>query len=263
MAMMTENSSRRRLSESESEQLIAEHAPLVKAIAQSLLRRLPPSVELDDLLQDGFIGLLGAILQTTKNHAGSQFQKYASLKIRGAMLDGLRENDPGTRSVRRTMRRVERAIHQLGHALGRSPNEDEVARSLVMPLAEYQKVLQEAHGYILFSIEDFDNGESTDEFLEWCMNTQSNPLAALERRVLQRKLLIAISDLSVREEEVMSLRYVNDFSMQQIVDRLGLTEGRISQVHSQAIAKLRAAVMGLDEKSSLLAPRRRAPEQPS
>ena len=254
---MIEIKKRRKLTETESERLITEHAPLVKAIAQSLLRKLPPSVELDDLVQDGYIGLLGAILQTTKERAGGQFLKYISQRVRGAMLDGLRENDPGSRSVRRAMRRVEHAIHELGNKLGRSPNEEEVALSLAMPLADYQRLLQEAHGYTLFSIEDFDDRDSTENFLEWCLITQSDPVAALERRALQRKLLIAISDLSAREEEVMTLLYVSNLTMRSIGARFDLSEGRISQIHSQAIAKLRAAVIGVEDRPSLLAPRRR------
>jgi RNA polymerase sigma factor for flagellar operon FliA len=255
-----ESKVRRRLTESESERLVTEHAPLVRAIAQSLLKKLPASVEFDDLVQDGFIGLLGAILQTTKARVGAHYLNYISQRVRGAMLDGLRDIDPATRSVRRAMRAVEHAINQLGHQLGRSPNEDEVARSLAMPLAEYQRLLQDAHGYTLFSIEDFDDRDSPDDFLDWCMNTRSDPLAALERRALQRKLLMAISDLSEREDEVMTLRYVEDLTMLRIGERLNLTEGRISQIHSQATAKLRAAVMDAQIAPSLLATRRRSPE---
>lgn len=257
---MAEINPRRKLTESESERLVREHAPLVKAIAQSLLRRLPSSVALDDLMQDGYIGLLGALLQSTKERAVGQFQKYLSQRVRGAMLDGLRQNDPGTRAVRRAMRRVEHAIHQLGHSLGRSPSEQEVAGALDMPLADYQRLLQEAHGYSVFSIADFDDGDSTEDFLEWCLVTQSDPVAALERQVLQRKLLIAISDLSAREEEVMVLLYVGDLTMRNIGERLELSEGRVSQIHAQTIAKLRAAVIGVEERPSLLVPRRRPAE---
>lgn len=257
---MVEAGRRRKLTESESERLVVEHAPLVKAIAQSLLRRLPSSVALDDLMQDGYIGLLGALLQATKQSVAGQFEKYLAQRVRGAMLDGLRQSDPGTRAVRRDMRRVEQAIHELGHTLGRSPGEDEVARALAMPLADYQRLLQEAHGYTVFSIEDFDDGESTVDFIEWCVVTQSDPLAALERRALQRKLLMAISELSAREEQVMLLLYVSDLTMRGAGEHLALSEGRISQIHSQAIAKLRAAVIGLEERPSLLALRRRPPQ---
>ncbi|MDD5249351.1 MAG: FliA/WhiG family RNA polymerase sigma factor [Rhodocyclaceae bacterium] len=249
---------RRRLTEAEGEQLLSRYGAVVNAIARSLIRKLPPNVELDDLIQDGYIGLLGALLQATKNRAGGQFQQYISLRIRGAMLDGLRENDPGTPKVRRAMRRVEQAIHVLGHQLGRSPHEEEVARSLGMPLADYQRLLQEAHGYTLLSIEDFDGGDATGDFFEWCMTTCADPVAALQRRALQRQLLIAISDLSEREQQVMSLHYVDELPMRHIAERLSLSGGRISQLHAQAIAKLRAAVIGADDAPALLAPRRRA-----
>lgn len=255
---MIERPARRRLTESESDRLITEHAPLVKAIAQSLLRRLPASVALDDLMQDGFIGLLGALLHATQEKAAGQFQKYLSQRVRGAMLDGLRQNDPGSRSVRREMRRVEMAIHELSHTLGRSPREEEVAAALDMPLAAYQKLLQEADGYTVFSLEDFNGGDASVNFLDWCATTKSDPVAALERRALQRNLLIAISDLTPREEEVMILLYVGDLTMRSIGEKIELTEGRVSQIHSQAIAKLRAAVIGADDSPSLLAPRRRA-----
>jgi RNA polymerase sigma factor for flagellar operon FliA len=248
---------RRKLTEEEGEQLIKQYGGLVNAIARSLLRKLPPNVELDDLVQDGYIGLLGALLQTTKNRAASHFQHYISLRIRGAMLDGLRDNDPGTPKIRRAMRRVEQAIHGLQHQLGRSPNEEEVALSLAMPLADYQHLLQEAHGYTLLSIEDFDGGDAAEHFLEWCVTTNSDPVAALQRRALQRQLLIAISDLSEREQQIMSLLYVDELPMISIAGRLALSCGRISQLHSQAIAKLRAAVIGVNEHPSLLAPRRR------
>lgn len=255
---MVERKMRRRLSDSESERLVTEHAPLVKAIAQSLLKKLPTSVELDDLIQDGYIGLLGAILQTTKERVGAHYLNYISQRVRGAMLDGLRDIDPATRAVRRAMRDVEHAIQQLGHQLGRSPNEEEVALSLTMPLGEYQRLLQDAHGYTLFYLEDFDTGDSPEDFLEWCLVTKSDPLAVLERHALQRKLLMAISDLSARENEVMNLRYVDDLTLLRISERLGLTEGRISQIHTQAVAKLRAAVIETESPPSLLSPRRRS-----
>lgn len=254
---MAESNRRRKLTQSESERLIAEHAPLVNAIARSLLKRLPSSVEFDDLVQDGYVGLLGAILQTTKARAGAQYLSYLSQRVRGAMLDGLREMDPAPRPVRRAMRAVEHAINQLGHELGRSPNEEEVALSLGMPLKEYQRLLQDAQGYAPLSIEDFDDRDSPADYLEWCMTNNSDPLAALERRAFQQQLLIAISDLSERENEVMTLHYVEDLTMVRIGRRLGLTEGRISQIHSQATAKLRATVMGAEATATLLAPRRR------
>ncbi|MBS1159383.1 MAG: hypothetical protein H6R15_1802 [Proteobacteria bacterium] len=258
MAVQDENG-RRKLTEEESEQLISQHAPLVKAIAKSLYKKLPASVELDDLVQDGFVGLLGAVLVATKEMADGHYLNYISQRVRGAMLDGLREIDPGSRAVRRQMRRVEQAIQQLEHQLGRSPSEGEIALALAMPLREYQLLLQKAHGYTLFSLDDFDDRAAPSAFLEWCLANQSDPSAALDRRALQQKLLIAISGLAVREAEVMHLRYLGDLPVRQIARRLELSEGRICQIHAQAIAKLRAAVIGRADSPALLAPRRRIP----
>lgn len=249
---------RRRLSDQECERLVTEHTPLVSAIARSLLRKLPPNVELDDLIQDGFVGLMVAIIQSTTVNAGRHYQVYISQRIKGAMLDGLRENDPATRHVRREMRRVEQAIHQLSHRLGRAPHEEEVAIALEMPLAAYQHLLQQADGYMLFSLEDFDDIDPGKDFLAWCATTSSSPLAALERKVVQRTLLLAISDLNEREEDVMKRYYVEGLNMRTIGAQLGITESRVSQIHAQAIAKLRAAVLGDEAKPSLLAPRWRA-----
>lgn len=245
----------KRLSDAECERLIAQHTPLVSAIARSLLRRLPANVEADDLIQDGMVGLLVAIIQSTTSQAGKNYHAYLSQRIRGAMLDGLRENDPGSRKVRHDMRRVEIAITQLCHRLGRMPQEGEVAEALGMALDAYQSLLQQADGYTLFSLDDFDEVRQERDFISWCANTNSNPVAALERKIVQRTLLLALSDLTEREGAVMQAYYSDDRTMREIGVLLGITEGRVSQLHAQAIAKLRAAVLGTDTQPSILKPR--------
>lgn len=247
----------RRLSPEESDQLIELYTPLVRSVALSLVRKLPKSVELDDLLQDGYIGLLSALLQSTRNNAEGQFRSYLEQRVRGAMIDGLREVAPSTRRVRREMRRVEKVISELCNKLGRQPSEREVAARLSVPVAEYQQLLQEANDYTLLSLEDFDCAEEPEsDFIGWCAATGCDPVAALQRRALQRRLLVAISDLSERESTVLTAYYVEDLTMSAIGNRLGVTEGRVSQIRTQAIARLRAAVL-VDNKPSLLHPRRR------
>lgn len=250
---------RKKLSADDTDRLLEKYAPLVRSIAQTMLRRLPASVEFDDLMQDGYIGLLGALLHSTRTTADGQYRNYLAQRVRGAMIDGLRENDPAGRGMRREMRRVEEAIRQLSQSLGVLPGEGEVAKALEMPLADYQRLLQEAHGYTLLSLEDF--GETSDDrnFLDWCSSTNADPVAALQRHALQRTLLVAISELSEREDEVMAAYYVEGLTMRLIGQRLSLTEGRVSQIHAQAIAKLRASVMQPgDRGSTLLSPRWRA-----
>lgn len=256
----THSPPRQKLSDADCERLIAQHTPLVSAIARSLLRRLPPSVQADDLMQDGMIGLLVAIIQSTTSQASKSYNAYLSQRIRGAMLDGLRENAPGSRRVRKDMRRVETVINQLCHQLGHMPMEGEVALAMGMPLEDYQSLLQQADGYTLFSLEDFDEVQQERDFISWCASTNANPIAALERKVVQRTLLRALSELTEREEQVMQAYYSNDQTMREIGTALGVTEGRVSQIHAQAIAKLRAAVLGDGAQPSILRPRWRPPE---
>jgi RNA polymerase sigma factor for flagellar operon FliA len=135
------------------EQTVQRFAPLVKRIAYHLMSRLPSSVQVDDVVQNGMIGLLDAI-ERFESGLGAQFETYATQRIRGAMLDGLRENDWLPRSLRREMRRIEAAIHELEQEAGRAPTESELANSLGMPLADYQKMLQDARGHQLVYLED-------------------------------------------------------------------------------------------------------------
>jgi RNA polymerase sigma factor for flagellar operon FliA len=174
------------------------------------------------------------------------------------MLDALRESDPGTRRVRREMRRVEIELHRLSHQLGRAPLESEIAEALEISLPAYQRLLMEAHGYRLLLIDDFAESDPESQFLDWCAQTSSDPLAALERKSLQRTLLVALSDLSANEQQVMTMYYVEEATMKDIGLRLGVSESRVSQIHTQAIAKLRAEVVCPEDQPSLLAPRRRA-----
>jgi RNA polymerase sigma factor for flagellar operon FliA len=146
------------------EQLVQRFVPLVKRIAYHLMARLPPSVQFDDLVQNGMIGLLDAIDRYQEGF-GAQFETYATQRVRGAMLDGLRENDWLPRNLRRELRRIETAINQLEHEHGRAPSERELAEALGMTLADYQKTLQDARGHQLVYIEDF-SGEGDEDFLE-------------------------------------------------------------------------------------------------
>ena len=255
---MTANGVKRRqsLTTSECERLVSEHAPLIRAIAFSIKRNLPDSVDVNDLIQDGYIALLGALLKTTTEAVRLQSRLYMSQRLRGAMMDGLRLNDPGSRTLRNTMRRAAREIQALGHKLGRPPLEGEVATSIRMSIAEYQRLLQDANKFALLSIEDLNNEDAAGDFIERCASTNADPAAALERRELQRDLLLAISSLTEREERVMSLLYVHDMTLRRVGEDLGLSEGRISQIHSTIVARLRAAVLG--EGRAVLAPRRRA-----
>jgi len=225
------------------EQLVSKYVPLVKRIAFHLMAKLPASVEIDDLVQNGMIGLLDAMSRYEEG-LGAQFETYAVQRIRGAMLDGLRDNDWLPRGARRDMRRVEAAIQKLEHRNGRQPSEGELAAALDLSLADYQKLLLEARGHQLVYLEDLTDGHG-DDFLERHGPTPApDPLALLEQADTRQALVAAIESLPEREKMMMALYYEQDLNLREIGEVLGVTESRVCQLHSQAIARLRAAVVG-------------------
>ncbi len=227
----------------DKDQLITRYAPLVKRIAYHLMAKLPASVQVEDIIQNGMMGLLDAISRYEEG-LGAQFETYAVQRIRGAMLDGLRENDWLPRSLRREMRRIEGAIHTLEQQHGRQPTERELAELLGMELGEYQRMLQEARGYQLVYFEDFGSDEE-DDFLErHVVGVADDPLAMLEDKNMRDILIQAIDDLPEREKMVMGLYYEEDLNLREIGEVLGVSESRVCQLHSQAIARLRSRISG-------------------
>ena len=224
------------------DQLAKHYAPLVKRIAYHLRAKLPASVQVEDIIQNGMLGLLDAMSRYEEG-LGAQFETYAVQRIRGAMLDGLRENDWLPRSLRRDMRRIETAIHTLEQQKGRQPTEGELAESLGMPLGEYQKMLQEARGYQLVYFEEFTDGDDDDYLDRHSVGTEElDPLARLLDKNMRDVLVRAIGDLPDREKTVMGLYYEEDLNLREIGEVLGVSESRVCQLHSQAIARLRSRI---------------------
>ncbi|HZV99110.1 MAG TPA: RNA polymerase sigma factor FliA [Methylophilaceae bacterium] len=224
----------------EKDQLLAQHAPLVKKIAYQLKAKLPASVEPDDLIQAGMMGLLDAVNRYEDNH-GAQFVTYASQRIRGAMLDELRSVDWVPRGVRKNMRDVETAIHALEQTLGRPPTEGEVAKRLDLPLDEYYEMLGDCSGHQLVYYEDFSDEDGSDSFLDRYMQEQSNdPLHGLLSSDFREALIDAINSLPEREKLLMGLYYEQELNLKEIGAVMNVSESRVCQLHSQAIARLRA-----------------------
>ncbi len=221
----------------DTQKSVAEYAQLVKRLAYQLAARLPSSVQVDDLVQAGMIGLLDA-LQGYDDGQGAQFETYATQRIRGAMLDELRDADWAPRSVRKQARDIENAIHQLQQSLGQAPSEQQIADTMGVPLPEYQQMLAEAHGHQLVHYEDFENedGETIGFNLT---DTRPTPFQVLHDASMRDTLVREIGELPEREKMVMAMYYQEDLNLKEIGAVLGVSESRVCQLHSQAILRLR------------------------
>jgi RNA polymerase sigma factor FliA len=219
--------------------VLTRYAPLVRRLGLQLVAKMPASVDLDDLIQAGMIGLLDAASRY-KEDQGAQFETYASQRIRGAMLDELRANDWLPRSMRKTSREVESAVHKVEQHLGRSASETEIAEYLNMPLDEYQAMLQDLHGSQLIYYEDFDRSADDEPFLDRYCVDRSDPLSALMDGSLRSALVDAIDKLPDREKLLMSLYYERGLNLREIGAVMEVSESRVCQLHSQAVARLRA-----------------------
>jgi RNA polymerase sigma factor for flagellar operon FliA len=222
-------------------QLLTDHMPLVKRLAHHMKAKLPPSVEVDDLVQAGMIGLLDAISRYEETH-GAQFETYAVLRIRGAMLDELRNSDWLPRSMRQNMRKIEAAMNSLQQKLGHPPSESEVARLLKLSLSEYQDMLGDSGGHQLVYYEDFHDNEGNDSFLDRYAVDDADPLRSLLDGDFRQAVIAAIDALPPREKILMGLYYEEEMNLKEIGAVMGVSESRVSQLHTQAVARLRAAL---------------------
>jgi RNA polymerase sigma factor for flagellar operon FliA len=222
-------------------QLLTDHMPLVKRLAHHMKAKLPPSVEVDDLVQAGMIGLLDAISRYEETH-GAQFETYAVLRIRGAMLDELRNSDWLPRSMRQNMRKIETAMSSLQQKLGHPPTESEVAKLLKLSLSEYQDMLGDGGGHQLVYYEDFHGDEGSDNFLDRYAVDDADPLRSLLDGDFRQAVIDAIDALPPREKILMGLYYEEEMNLKEIGAVMGVSESRVSQLHTQAVARLRSAL---------------------
>lgn len=217
--------------------LVSEHAALVKRIAYHLLSRLPPSVQVDDLIQAGMLGLLEAVRHYDHSQ-GASFETYAGIRIRGAMLDELRRYDWTPRSVHRKAREVAEAMRAIEAKTGRDARDAEVAEYLQISLSEYHQILQDALSCRIFSIEEMMEGG--DSVFDECADSDASPIERLTRAGFTEALADAISSLPERERLVISLYYEEGLNLREIGGVLGVSESRVCQIQSQAMLRLRA-----------------------
>ena len=219
------------------QQMVERHAPLVKRIAYHLLARLPASVQADDLIQSGMIGLIEA----AKNFDGSKgasFETFAGIRIRGAMLDEMRRGDWTPRSVHRNARLIADTIAELEAILGRDVKDTEVAEKLDISLDEYHHMLGDISSGRIIGIEDL--GVSQDVLVTSDDTDTDHLYEASANEAFQQALASTISNLPEREALVLSLYYNDELNLKEIGAVLNVSESRISQIHSQALVRLKA-----------------------
>jgi RNA polymerase sigma factor FliA len=217
--------------------LLEQHTVLVKRIAYHLLARLPASVLIDDLIQSGMIGLLEAANNFDQSK-GASFETFAGIRIRGAMLDEIRRGDWTPRSVHKNSRMVSEAINTLEAELGRDVTDIEVAEKLDISLNEYHHILNEVSTGKILGIDDL--GVSEDVIQSSGESNIADPYESVEMVSFKKSLSECISTLPEREALVLSLYYDEELNLREIGQVIDVSESRVSQIHSQALHRLKA-----------------------
>jgi len=220
----------------EEAELVRAHTDLVKRIAHHLAARLPSSVDVDDLIQAGVIGLLEAARHYNGSR-GASFETYAGIRIRGAMIDELRHNDWAPRSVHKRERQVAEAIRHLEQETGRVARDPEIAERLKIGLQEYHAILSDAARCQVLSINH--GGENGDEDHE-VADSSHGPAEQLQQQEFRHELAQAIGDLPERERLVLSMYYERDMNLREVGAVLDVSESRVCQIHGQALLRLRS-----------------------
>jgi RNA polymerase sigma factor for flagellar operon FliA len=242
------------LDATERDRILLEQLPQVKFIARRIHDRLPQHVELDDLINAGVIGLMDAM---KKYDPAKQvmFKSYAQFRIRGAILDSLREMDWSPRILRRKARRIEEAHRKLASELGRSATEQEVAAELGIPLHEYQVLLGELRGLDLGSIQADSEEDGPEEELNDYIpdDRQEDAFSLCMKSEMKAILTKAIGELGERDRQVLALYYFEELTMKEIGVVLGVVESRVSQMHTSALIQLRSKLQGVAPVGAKLA----------
>ncbi len=234
---MTAQDEKTPVAEMTTEELVLEHASLVKRIAYHLITRLPPNVEVEDLIQAGMIGLLEAAGNYSST-GGANFSTFAGIRIRGAMLDEVRKLDWTPRSVHRRLRELTKAVSVIENDTGRDARDQDIAKAMQISLTDYHNLMQDAASSRMCSL---DSLAADDPSFSHAMREASGgPLEALQESSFMQALVDEIDRLPEREKLVMSLYYDDELNLREIGEVLGVSESRVCQIHGQALIRLRA-----------------------
>ncbi|TAL50394.1 MAG: RNA polymerase sigma factor FliA [Methylovulum sp.] len=220
-----------------TDEMVMQHAPLVKRIAYHLLNRLPDSVQIDDLIQAGMLGLLEAIKQYDATQ-GASFDTYAGIRIRGSMIDEIRRSDWTPRSVHKKARRVADAIRAIENKTGCEAKDADVAAYLGISIDEYNHILLDSSNCRMFSVEEV--AQAGDHYLEESQFQEEQAIDDLSRDGFQQALAKAIMGLPERERLIISLYYDEELNLREIGEVLNISESRVCQISTQAILRLRS-----------------------
>ena len=241
------------LTTAEHEQLLMEHLPSVRYIARRIHERLPQHVELEDLVSAGIVGLIDALSKFDRAKQ-VQFKSYSQFRIRGAILDSLRNVDWSPRELRRKGRAVEEAIRSTTKRLGRVPAEQEIAKEMEVSLSEYQALVGDLKGLEIGTLHMERSEESGDEELAYVPGApEDEPLFRCLKGEMNQRLADAIEELPEKERMVLTLCYYEELAMKEIGLTLGVVESRVSQVHASAVLRLRSALANLAPQGSTAA----------
>ena len=223
------------------EELILEHLPQVNWIASRIHEKLPASVQLDDLVSAGIVGLMAAVDNFDPSHNAS-LKTYAEYKIRGAILDSIRGLDGIPSHRRKHLKQVADAISAAEQRLKRSPSEDEIAAELGIPLAEYQQWMVDLRGVSLGSLDVIENGEEVGLIRFIADDEEQSPERLLQNSELERVIAEGIGKMPENERTVLSLYYKEELNLREIASIMGLHITRISQLRAQGILRLRGFI---------------------
>ena len=229
------------------EQIILQHAPLIRYIVNRIAIRLPSHIDLDDLHNTGVIGLMDAIDKYNPDK-NCKFKTYAEFRIKGAILDQLRSLDWVPRSIRQKSRRLEQAYTEVEQRLGRSATEQEVAASLGIDLDEFHFLLNQVRGISMVNLDELRSSGGADQPMHGDIFEDvkaENPFTSLKSHEMRQAVAECIGILPEKERLVISLYYYEDLNMKEIGGVLGITESRVCQIHTKAVARLRSKLRSL------------------
>jgi RNA polymerase sigma factor for flagellar operon FliA len=232
----------KKVSPAEKDKLILEYSSLIKFIAQKIAVRLPSNIELDDLISSGVIGLMDAIDKYDPTR-DNKFKTYAEFRIRGAILDELRAQDWVPRSIRDKSKLLDKTVAHLENELGRIPTDEEISKALNVTIDEFHSLINQVRPVSLLSIDESQTFSTVDKksilnILEGCK--LNNPFNQLNVKSVKDIVTTAIEELPERQRLVLSLYYYEDLNLKEIGKVLRVTESRVSQLHAQAVTRLRA-----------------------